>query len=304
MMRLRGLAPPLRSAVYVAGALLVFFVAVGLGAAAALVVGGQSERTQAGNGGSAGSETLEGTAAETTTGTAEFKDTASGSASSNTPAFEETMPGGTSLEETTAAIDGASSKATEDAEATEPVEPAGKEVSFVHRATDGNSRSDYTYLDHPTINGEPDAVVLVTVSADREGAQGAYGHNIGVWYESGAQKWAIFNQDLAAVPAGATFRVVLPPASESFVHRANRDNNVGNATYLDNPLTNGKADALVSVTQNWNPGGGGGVYNDHPVGVLYDEDVQKWAIYNTDGSAMPEGAAFNVAVSGGDESTR
>jgi hypothetical protein len=106
------------------------------------------------------------------------------------------------------------------------------------------------------------------------------------------------------VPAGATFRVVLPPASESFVHRANRDNNVGNATYLDNPLTNGKADALVSVTQNWNPGGGGGVYNDHPVGVLYDEDVQKWAIYNTDGSAMPEGAAFNVAVSGGDESTR
>jgi hypothetical protein len=82
------------------------------------------------------------------------------------------------------------------------------------------------------------------------------------------------------------------------------DNTVENATYLNNPLISGKADALVSVTQSWNPGGGAGVYNDHPVGVRYDEDVQKWAIYNRDGAPMPEGAAFNVAVSGGVESTR
>ena len=58
----------------------------------------------------------------------------------------------------------------------------------------------------------------------------------------------------------------------------------------------------MSVTQNWNPGGGPGVYNDHPVGLLYDEDVQKWAIENRDGARMPDGAAFNVAVSGSDES--
>ena len=79
---------------------------------------------------------------------------------------------------------------------------------------------------------------------------------------------------------------------------------MGNATFLNDPLTDGKADAVVSVTQNWNPGGGAGVYNDHPVGVLYDEDVQKWAVYNRDGARMPDGAAFNVAVSGSDESAR
>ena len=73
---------------------------------------------------------------------------------------------------------------------------------------------------------------------------------------------------------------------------------MGNATYLDDPLTDGKANALVSVTQNWNPGGGAGVYNDHPVGVFYDEDVQNWAVYNRDGAPMPDGAAFNVAISG------
>jgi hypothetical protein len=53
----------------------------------------------------------------------------------------------------------------------------------------------------------------------------------------------------------------------------------------------------VSVTQNWNPGGGRGVYNNHPVGVLYDEGVEKWAVYNRGGAPMPDGAAFNIAVS-------
>ena len=38
MRRLRRLAPPIRYAVYVAGALLVFFATLGLGAATALVV--------------------------------------------------------------------------------------------------------------------------------------------------------------------------------------------------------------------------------------------------------------------------
>ena len=33
------------------------------------------------------------------------------------------------------------------------------------------------------------------------------------------------------------------------------------------------------------------------MGVLYDEDMDEWAIYNRDGAPMPEGAAFNVAVS-------
>jgi len=215
---------------------------------------------------------------------------ASGTPSGSAPAFEATMPEGTMPEGT----------APEQTTATGDVpSDEGGADSFVHRATDENSRGDYTYLSDPAIDGDPDAVVTVSVSADRGSDGGAtYGHIIGVWYEAGAQKWAIFNQDRSAVPAGAAFRVVLPPAPESFVHRAELDNTVGNATYLDDPLTDGKADAVVSVTQNWTPGGGTGIYNDHPVGVFYEVDVQKWSVYNRDGAPMPEGAAFNVAVSG------
>jgi hypothetical protein len=170
---------------------------------------------------------------------------------------------------------------------------------FTHTATDANNPGDYTtYVSDPAIDGDPNAVVLIVPSTDRGNARGAsYDHNIGVWYEGvNEKKWAIFNQDGAAMPAGITFEVIIPPASETFVHFAEIDNTEGSRTYLDNPLTNGEQDALLTVTQNWNPGGGRGVYNDHPIGVLYDADMKRWAIYNRGGAPIPDGAAFNIGV--------
>ena len=212
---------------------------------------------------------------------------ATDAASSPAP-FERTMPEGT-IPEGTASTGAPPSDSDADGA-----------TAFVHRATDENSPGDYTILSDPRINGDPDAVVLAVPLPDRRGAGGgAYGHNTGVWYVPGENKWAIFNQDLAAVPAGSAFEVVVPPAEEGFVHRAGPADTFGNVTYMDDPLLNGRPNVDVSVTQNWNPGGGGrGVYNDHPVGVLYDEAVGKWFVYNEDGARMPRGAAFNVAVSG------
>lgn len=81
-----------------------------------------------------------------------------------------------------------------------------------------------------------------------------------------------------------------------FVHRATPENIDFNSTYLDDPLTNGNPDVILYVTQNWNPGGGSGTYNNHPIGVWYDPNREKWAIFNQDRVKMPEGAAFNVAI--------
>ncbi len=81
-----------------------------------------------------------------------------------------------------------------------------------------------------------------------------------------------------------------------FIHRATSGNITFNSTYLDNPLTNGTPDAILYVTQNWNPGGGDGTYNNHPIGVWYDDNRKRWAIFNQDREKMPSGAAFNVAV--------
>jgi len=262
---------PVRVLLYAALATLTFALAAGVGALGALALRGDVE-------GALGGDRPRPTDDQG----------AAGSGVASVPAGNEKT-----------ADEGTVSETTQGTEGADPGEKVGDETAFVHTATGENSRGDYTYLAHPRIDGDPDAVILVQPAPGRGGQAGAaYGHNIGVWYEPTNERWAIFNQDRAAVPAGTVFEVVVPPADRGFVHRAAFPNTVGNATYLDNPLTNGETGAEVSVTQNWNPGGGGGVYNDHPVGVLYDEDVEKWFVYNEDGARMPDGAAFNVAVSG------
>ena len=263
--RFRALSVPSRYVVYAIGLLLVLSVAVGMGAATAFVVGGQLGATTTG---SAKSGSAEGRSAET--GKSETSGTTQTSEGTTTERPGSESPG------------------------------KGRGISFVHRATDGNSRGDYTVISDPSIDGQPNAIVLASLAPTQIGSgAAAYDHNIGVWYAGGVGRWAIFNQDLAPVPAGTTFEVEVPPASTKFVHEADLLNTAGNYTYLDDRLTNGKPDAALSVTQNWNPGGGRGVYNDHPVGTTYDTKVEKWAVFNEDGKSMPEGAAFNVAVSAG-----
>ena len=259
---LRSRSPLLKRPIYFVGVMLVFFVAVGVGAVATTIIGGQFGRVGTGSG---ETSVLEGTGAGTTISAGASESTGVG------PSGDPSGPNGTAYD-----------------------------TPFVHRADPENSRGDYTYIKNPNIDGNANAVVIVLSAAAPAGSGAArYGRNIGVWYEPGARRWAIFNQDRGPVPAGATFELVVPQPAAGFAHRAEPTDTVGNATYLNGPLTDGKPDVAVRVTQNWNPGGGSGVFNDHPIDVFYDHDVGQWAIYNRDGAPIPDGAAFNVAVSAG-----
>jgi hypothetical protein len=266
--RLRLFSSPVRYLVYVAGVILLLVLALGVGATAAAVVGWQLDQTAAGD---AGTNQQAGTASS-----------------------ESSMP------ETTSTSDALKEAGIKPSDDPNDSDDGAVKTTFIHHATDENSRGDYTTISNSAINGDTRAIVLVSLDKERKGDGAAtYAHNIGVWYTPEAHKWAIFNQDLTAVPAGSTFEVVVPGASAGFVHQADRSNTAGNYTYLDSPLTNGQPDAVLQVTQNWNPGGGGGVYNDHPVGIIYDSKLDQWALINLDGAPLPQGAAFNVAVSEG-----
>lgn len=76
--------------------------------------------------------------------------------------------------------------------------------AFRHIAMPGNISNNYTLLDHPLLNGHACAQVHVT-----QGAGGGVlnGHHVGVWYTG--SRWAIYNQDLASMPIGAEFHVVV-----------------------------------------------------------------------------------------------
>lgn len=192
------------------------------------------------------------------------------------------------LEETT------SSATMEGARA--PERAPTKVVEVSQRATPENTEANSTYIDHPATNGNPDAFVIVTGASSSGGED--YGHPIGVWYDryTDGGRWAVFNQDEETMQEGSGFRVAILDGSGYFVHTATDENSEDGRTYIDDPLVNGDPEADLFVTQDWNPGGGAGTYNDHYVGVDYDEDRGRWAVFNRDGAAMPENAAFNVVL--------
>jgi hypothetical protein len=160
---------------------------------------------------------------------------------------------------------------------------------FTHTAKPANINGHITYIDHPLLNEKPTAMFSVT--ALRKDVYND--HYIGVYYEEG--RWTIFNQDMNAMPAGAKFNIhVLLDADTDFQHTAAPGNIYSTSkTQIDNPRLNGRANAQFIVTQNWSLGN---TYNNHPIGVEYDNAANKWRIINVDGAVMPAGAGFNIHI--------
>ncbi|HSH05619.1 MAG TPA: FG-GAP-like repeat-containing protein [Anaerolineae bacterium] len=167
--------------------------------------------------------------------------------------------------------------------------------NLTHVARPDNMEDTYTYLDNWRLNGNPEAMILVTLNASAEGSDGTLNPRaLGVWYNATRQQWGIFNETGGAIPEGTGFNVFIQPVNEEdFVHTANVDNTTSQWTAIDHPLLNNNPRAVVVITQNWNPLG---VVNPHHVGVWYNNSIQKWAIFNQDTQAMAAGASFNVYI--------
>jgi hypothetical protein len=172
---------------------------------------------------------------------------------------------------------------------------------LVHTATAGNIVNNWTYIDHPLTNNNPDALLFITQNWNPGGTGGTYNdHPVGVWYSDTAHKWAIFNQDSAAMPVDASFNVLVAGAdAEAFVHQATAETLAASSTLIDYAPINDDTHALLFVTQNWNPGGVGGTYNPYSFNVYYNPLYERWGISNLEpGMTIPmtEDAAFNVLV--------
>jgi hypothetical protein len=174
--------------------------------------------------------------------------------------------------------------------------PSSNGSAFIHTASASNIIGNWTTIDNPATNNNPNALVFITHNWGASGdANNVYNNKpTGVWYDG--TKWAIYNEDGSAFPDGAAYNVFVPdPGTHAFVHTATASNITDWVTYIDNPLLNGNPDATIIVTHNWNPGGVGSVYNDKPIGVYYTG--AQWAIYNQDAyTPMPVGASFNVLI--------
>jgi hypothetical protein len=79
----------------------------------------------------------------------------------------------------------------------------------------------------------------------------------------------------------------------AFLHTATAGNSTSNYTTIDNPLTNGDANAILIITPNLV----NSVYTNFPIGVWYNAGTSKWTIFNQNsGGSIPNNAVFNVLV--------
>ena len=158
--------------------------------------------------------------------------------------------------------------------------------TFEHTATDTGLNN--TVLDYSALNDNPDLIMSIS-----QHWTGVYNpHMVGLVYLFG--RWAVINLDLANIPQNSNFNVYYQPRSKSaWVHRATAGNTVANLTLLDHPEINGVSCANIQVTQSAVQG----VFNDQVIGLTYSGFTGTWAIYNQNGTGMPENAEFHVIIS-------
>ena len=171
--------------------------------------------------------------------------------------------------------------------------PIGDAALCVHTATAASITNNYTKIGCETGSDNPNTIMIATPNWNSPGAKVYNNHPIGVFHSGNT--WYVFNEDIAAMPTNVTFNIA---RVNGFVQTATAGNISGNVTFINIAAINGHPEAKLQVTQNWNPGAGGGVYNKHNIGVYYiGGSTQRWAIFNQDHAAMTPNASFNVTYS-------
>ncbi len=165
------------------------------------------------------------------------------------------------------------------------------DVWYVHIANANNITSYATQLDHPALNNNPAAKILVTPVYNPNSVYTDHVH--GLLYSQG--RWYIFNQDGAAMGDGSAFHVFKSAENApTYIHIHTANNGGYNETYLDHPLLNNNANALFFATDHWR-----GVVSDHTTQVGYQVPQKKWAIVKEQSdefTPLPEDALFNVYI--------
>jgi hypothetical protein len=166
--------------------------------------------------------------------------------------------------------------------------------TMVHSVRHLGSPSNTTRLDAPYLNGIAGAHIFAMPLGSF--SEFALTLPLGVERDS-ASNWYLFSEDTGFdITPGMRFNVTVPGSDSSvFVHVASAGTipiGLDHVSEIDHAAINNQPDALVFVTQNWDPPEGTTVYNNHVAGVYYTGG--RWRIFNEDIASMPVGAAFNV----------
>ena len=169
---------------------------------------------------------------------------------------------------------------------------------FVHTATAPTISSDLTWIDHPDLNDNPDADIVISHSWNPPGSAGVYNtNNSGLFYGVGQGQWGIYNENGSAMIEGSSYNVYIGNGTDVYVHIADLANQGTDDSYsvLNHPDINNNPDAIITLTTYYNPSS---LRNDKSYGLWYDDGDNRWIIYAEDLDAIPLDSAFFVSIEG------
>ena len=142
-------------------------------------------------------------------------------------------------------------------------------------------------IDNSGLNGNPNRILQVT-----QLLTGVFNdHPPGVFHSD--DKWRITNMDQVDMVQGLNFNISYQiPSKSAWEHIVSEHNSNSSLTFINNPLINNRQCAQIQMTQSASQG----VFNASPVGLIYFDDISKWAIYNVDNTNMLMNSAFHLTV--------
>lgn len=170
----------------------------------------------------------------------------------------------------------------------------GAQTIFQHRVNEGRAPSA-TYLDHPSVNGQPNQVLIVMpVQAQFNDGflpnlNTSNAEPIIVQYKPEVGRWVIRpeNPQGKLIP-GMGFNVIsLPPnAPGAFTHKV--QDGGGDSTTVHNPAIDANKSMVVLVTKASES------QIQSTLGAHYDQRSGRWKITNANGKAMVNGEKYHL----------
>lgn len=167
-------------------------------------------------------------------------------------------------------------------------------ITHTHNGSAVHSDPVYSIVDHPVLNGNPDAIAVMTTYWNPFGVWN--NANYGFWYDDVNGEWIIYSEELNPVPANAGFFVAAKNAGvASLRHQATAGNTSLNWTNIDHPLLNNNPDAIFVFSHNWGSSGQtSNIILNKTLGAWYTGS--NWAIYTEDQSSMPVNTTFDLLI--------
>ncbi len=122
---------------------------------------------------------------------------------------------------------------------------------YVHTATVENTTNDITYINHPDLNGNPNAGIVYSHVWNPNEESGVYNDNFTtLFYSTIENKWTIATEDFSDIVIGSHYNVYIAANESSVITHIASPANIGQygdyTTVIDDPLLNGDNPTLCS----------------------------------------------------------